>query len=464
MSPIIFISLLHWSCVTPDQQPEQTAPLVPIPVGDLDDSSGAVAADEQCDDGLDNDLDGWIDGSDTDCPLAGTASASAADVFGGDSARAVIDVDGDGQKELLSKILVQEDYELTSATLVAMDWQGTALSMSLNILEVSPGHYDRDLTGDGVEDWVVGEGDAESGEYQLFEGPLVNFGSVSPYRTFQKDGVHFSNIIRMSDLDRDGGAELAVASYGEDGGIYLVSSTLSDGASIADEHLALLGPGVSGTFLGRELDIADLDGDGTDDLVALDDHWPDEYTTAGRLYVIPGTVTGDMLAEDGAVAILSGEHSQSILDFALPGDLNGDGYDDLLLASDGLGALLIDGPLRGEQDEDAFLAAAHTRYTPGPTTTVETYEGEAEQTGRAFDVDVVGDLDGDGRDDIAIRREDGVIFFVEAAGGMMDESDAYLLVEADHALQFAGSEDVDADGMLDIAFIGASQFWVFHGR
>ena len=157
-----------------------------------------------------------------------------------------------------------------------------------------------------------------------------------------------------------------------------------------------------------------MNGDGWDDLLV---GARGEDSSTGAVYLVLGPVSGtvDLGAAD---AKLTGEAEFDYAGGSVSGagDVNGDGWDDLLVGapyedSGGSGAgaaYLVLGPVSGTVD----LAAANAKLT-----------GEAGSDWAGYSVSGAGDVNGDGSDDLLVGA------YGEDTGGS-DAGAAYLVLGA----------------------------------
>ena len=216
----------------------------------------------------------------------------------------------------------------------------------------------------------------------------------------------------------------------------------------------------------------DVNGDGYDDILIGAYHDEDGGNRAGQTYLILGKAPGWAMDTDlsGSDASFWGEDSEDLsgCSVAGAGDVNGDGYDDILIGANG--------------DNDGGSSAGQTYLILGNASgwTMDTdlsasdasFWGEGKSDMSGSSVTGAGDVNGDGYDDILIgaygNEADGgdhtgqtYLILGKASGWAMDThlfaSDASFWGEDrdDYSgTSVAGAGDVNGDGYDDI-LIGA---------
>ncbi len=265
-----------------------------------------------------------------------------------------------------------------------------------------------DVNGDGYQDVIVGG--------YLFDNGQTNEGKVAVY-------------------------------YGSAGGLSPVPDWVAEGEQ-------------AGAYFGYAVKTAgDVNSDGYDDILVGAYGYDQGQANAGRVYAYYGSASGLHSSPDWVVA---GGQANASLGYAVSGagDVNGDGYDDILV-----GAHLYD---NGEVDEGrVFLYyGSALGLSATPSWTMEGDQGSA-YFGAA--VSSAGDVNGDSYDDLLIgtyaydsgqENEGKVLMYLGSPGGPSilpdwsaegDQVNAYL------GVSISAAGDVNADGYDDV-IVGAYSY------
>ncbi len=417
------------------------------------------------------------------------------------------DVDGDGLAELMvashgadadvtgaGRISVFMGATLTSSTSLTpadADQTFTGVDEDERLGAMAVGDIDADGTLDlligspGADDWgrdagravVIHTTNLAGGAYDMSSADYTLTGDHEPNEAGTAAAL-------IGDIDGDGLADLAVGapSNGDNGfeagavyvfsGIDLMDSALDGaaGVELAEATRVLYGES-DGDYSGTTISSAgDLDGDGLDDLLI---GAPGANSGAGRVYL----VLADSLNSGGSEQYLrnadlsfDGEAAGDALGdsraVAPAGDIDGDGWPDLVMGAPGSD----DG---GEDAGKAYLFLAASLPSSGSVSVSDadtSFIGEAAGDAAGASVTGAGDLDADGLDDLAFgaagsddAAEDAGKVYILLAESLASASEV-ALADADYSITgeaagdnlgtVAGVGDVDADGWADL-LIGA---------
>jgi hypothetical protein len=276
-----------------------------------------------------------------------------------------------------------------------------------------------------------------------------------------QDSAHFGySVASAGDVNGDGYDDVIVGAYLYDNGqtdegrafVYHGSaaglSNTPDWTAESNQTSASFGYSVASA--------GDVNGDGYDDVVVGAPYYDNGQTSEGRAFVYHGSPAGlsptpDWIAESDQDFALFG------VSVASAGDVNGDGYDDVIV-----GAYIYD---NGQDDEGRAFAY---QGSAGGLSTTPDWTAESDQANAYFGTSVgsAGDVNGDGYDDVIVGAysfENGqtnegraFVYYGSAAGlnttsNWTAESDQG---SASFGISVGSAGDVNGDGYADV-MVGA---------
>jgi hypothetical protein len=428
--------------------------------GDCDDANPDVspAAGERCDNAIDDDCDGTAavsvdedgDGFGSDaCAGGDDCDDASADVHPGASEICGDGIDADCSGADGSCAYVG-DYDLSKADATLITTLADADAGRL--VEVG------DVTGDGIGDVLLAAlGAGGTGGGYVMAGPVSGEVTLDEraHRVSSSGATSGAGrSIGLGDVSGDGLADLAFGvPYSGVNGQYLVFGPVTGDVAFPDGADAWL-VGRPGTFAGHGSDVGDLDGDGVDDAIVGAYYDEADVEGAGIVFVEYGPLSGQVkLATDADVAI-AGDSAQSAAGRALRSgaDVDGDGLDDLAVCA----------PFDDRGGPDS--GSVYVLHGPAAVGTLADADGVlvgGRPAAYAGSTMALGDLDGDGRADVAATLAWGpgsVAVVAGPAEGEHDLSAAELVIGGESGQDLLGAGlaagDVDADG-VDELLIGA---------
>jgi len=405
---------------------------------------------------------GWIAGSTQSDAHFGFALAPAGDV------------NGDGYADVIVGCYFCDNGQTDEGR--AFVYLGTAGGLSLTVGWAAESNAANanfgysvatagDVNGDGYSDVIVGA----PAQYDISNPPgraMVYFGSPSgpsstPDFTYAGDPHDASVVATAGDMNGDGYSDFLVGSEGSVGPPPSNVSIFLGSSSLPAYRTTLSVSTWSGNFNSWLGTAGDVNGDGYSDIIVGSPRYsnggPDPYQ--GAAYVFLGSASLQTLPLNWSIF---GNQLKEYLGMTVStaGDVNGDGYADVIVGAPGYTALLVN------QGRVFVYLGSPSGLSPTPA-----WVAQGEQTGEVMgeSVGTAGDVNGDGYSDVIVGSRGwnnggsylgrALIYFGAASGlalfpgwsaeGNQDLSDFGGIVKT------AG--DVNGDGYADV-LVGAINY------
>ena len=313
-----------------------------------------------------------------------------------------------------------------------------------------------DIDGDGYPDLVVGDG-ARDAVYVFRGGPNgPNDKQTAILASPFPRGASFgSAVASIGDIDGDGYADIAVGAPGQHAVRIFFGGA---GGMTSAKGITIVSPDATSRF-GAALAGGDVDGDGYADLIV---GAPGANAGAGAIQVFAGGPT--MIARGPSQTIAGPDIAFAGFGsaLALAGDVNGDGYADLIVGA----------PESISKRGRAYVF--HGGASGVAPTASATFDGLAANDYLGASVASIGDVDGDGFADIAIGAPGAgtaigrVEIYRGSADGVVASSRVAIAGPDGENFGYAigGGGDAYGDGFASfiVGAHGSNHAYVFRGR
>jgi hypothetical protein len=388
------------------------------------------------------------------------------------------DVNGDGYSDVIVGAYLYDNGQLNEGA--AFVYHGSASGISTtaaatvesNVASAIFGYSVAaagDVNGDGFADVIVGafnyaNGQSGEGAAFIYHGSSTGINTTAAARvesnqTYAAMGYSVAN---AGDVNADGYTDVIVGAYTYDNGqtdegaafVYYGSAsginTTVAATLESNQEFAMFGNSVAGA--------GDVNGDGYSDLIVGAYLYDNGQNSEGAAFVYHGSATG--IGTAAAAMIESNQGSARLGSVASAGDVNGDGFSDIII-----GAELYD---NGETDEGVAFVY-HGSASGISTSAAARIESNQASAGFGFSVAGAGDVNGDGYSDVIAgaysfdngQTDEGAAFIYHGSASGISTA-AAARVESNQAssgfgLSVAGAGDVNGDGYSDV-IVGAYSY------
>ena len=342
-----------------------------------------------------------------------------------------------------------------------------------------------DVNGDGYSDVIVGAYFYDNGEFD--EGAaFIYHGSAAGINTAAAAMVE-SNLLNTymgisvagaGDVNGDGFSDVIVGAYGysngqtNEGAAYVYHGSAG---GINTTVAAMVESNQGGALMGNSVSSAgDVNGDGYSDVIVCVSSYDNGQSDEGGAFIYHGSASG--INTTIAATIESNQAGARMgLSGAPAGDINGDGYSDIII-----GAMYYD---NGQTDEGAAFVYAGSASGIN-TTAIAQLESNQVSALMGCSVACAGDVNGDGFSDLIVgaysfdngQSNEGAAFVYHGSASGINTASSTIMesnqASADFGFSVACAGDVNGDGYSDV-IVGAYLFdngqtdegaaFVYHG-
>ncbi len=284
-----------------------------------------------------------------------------------------------------------------------------------------------DFNGDGIEDYVIGQGNNGTGGMGAISIVSGANGSQNTLLTsLPTSGLAGSSVSGVGDMDNDGYADFLFGMAGTSSA-YLVHGNGNAWGSNATDT-AIIDPSIA-SFGSEVRGIGDFNGDGYADFAIGAPIAGGNMN--GQVLIYAGNQAGTV---SSPIHTMMGADNEQLGDaIVYLGDINGDGLSDIMLGGEGNTARLY---LGGDATQDGTIDV-------GGNYTITGGNG-------------IGDFNGDGYDDFAVAVADNAMtrtYVVFGKDGFTGDMNLSFLKNPDNALEIRYTGATDADD-VEISAIG----------
>jgi hypothetical protein len=373
--------------------------------------------------------------------LFGASVATAGDVNGDGFSDVVIGAYGYGTNTGKAYLYLGGPAGLSTTASWSMVGEATGNYYGQSVATVG------DVNGDGYSDVVVGAygNSSFTGKAYLYLGGTSGLSTTASWTAVgEATNNYFGNSVATAgDVNGDGYSDAIVGAFGytsNTGKAFLYMGGPSGLSAIA----SWTATGEAGAdYYGTVATAGDVNGDGYSDVVVGSWNYWNGIQHVGKAYLYLGSASG--LADTSAWTG-SGDETQAYfgISVATAGDVNGDGYTDVIVGASGHDAGAGSGANRGR----AYLYLGSSSGLA--TTPAWTASGDENGAGFGWSVAAAGDVNGDGYADALV----GAPMHDAGGGAFADRGRAYLYLGSPSGL--SATPAWTASGDEDLASFGYS--------
>jgi hypothetical protein len=386
--------------------------------------------------------------------VVSTMESNQADASLGFSVASAGDVNGDGYSDVIVGAYLYDNGQSNEGA--AFVYQGSAAGISTNasvVLESNQADAQAgysvasagDVNGDGFSDVIVGvssfdKGQINEGAAFVYQGSSLGINPIvtSTLESDQANGGMGSAVASAGDVNGDGYSDIVVgASLFDKGqvdeGVAFVWFGSSSG--FLNSAKTVLQGNVTSAHLGWSVaNAGDVNGDGFDDVVVGADRFDNGIIEMNLAAIFHGSSTGTKTTPAVIIKdVMDGAYISGSVSGA--GDVNGDGYDDIILAnaylnSEGV-ALVYHGSAQG--------------IVPVVKATLKSDQAGLRMGACAKSA---GDVNGDGYDDVIVGAAGSGVYVFHGSSIGVKTAHAFKVNVPGYSVSGAG--DINGDGYDDI--------------
>jgi hypothetical protein len=397
------------------------------------------------------------------------------------------DINGDGYSDVIAGANLYDNVETSEGAAFVYFGSSTGINTAAAILESNQANAQMgrgagaagDVNGDGYSDVIVGasaytSGQAGEGGAFVFHGSAAGLSTTpnnTPDDADQANANFGVSVASAGDVNGDGYSDVIIGAWQYDDGanadegrafVYHGSDTglsSTPNSTPDDADQASAGFGI------RVASAGDVNGDGYNDVIIGATAYDDGANAdEGRAFVYYGSATGLSAIPNSTPDDADQASVQFGISVASAGDVNGDGYSDVII-----GAWRYDDGANSSEGRAFVYHGSVTGLSASPNSTPD----DADQANAFFGRSVAstGDVNGDGYSDVIIgahgyddgaNSSEGRAFVYHGSVAGLSATPNSSPDDADQAIagfgfSVASAGDVNGDGYSDV-IIGAFQY------